>query len=135
MNRHPYLRAYMCGIVVPTVLLLVVMSAFTIARFVYNVPIQIERLIVFPMALIPNLWGLWNMLYVRLNKTHRISIGLHGPLLVFVIVPVGYSLAKLLGVELPFQRIAMMGVPAALTAYYLVWKYIVSFFNRLQEIP
>jgi RNA polymerase sigma-70 factor (ECF subfamily) len=35
-----------------------------------NVPIPIERVIVFPMALIPNLWGFWNMLYVWLRQ-HR----------------------------------------------------------------
>ena len=64
MSQHPYLRAYMAGITVPTVFLLVAMTGFIIARLVYNVPIPIERVIVFPMAVIPNLWGVWNMLYV-----------------------------------------------------------------------
>ena len=64
MNNHPYLRAYMAGIAVPTVFLLVIMSVVCIFRFVYNVPIPIVRVIVFPMALVPNLFGLWNMFYV-----------------------------------------------------------------------
>jgi len=36
MNNHPYLRAYMAGISVPTPILLVALTAFTIARFVYT---------------------------------------------------------------------------------------------------
>lgn len=134
MNRHRYLRAYMCGIVAPTVFLLVAMLAFTLARYIYHVPIEIDRVIVFPMAIIPNLWGLWNMLYIRLNESHRIPIGLHGPVLVLIIAPAGYTLAKLLGFEFPFHGLLAAGVPTAVVAYYLVWRYIVSFLNRVLEI-
>ena len=49
MNRHPYLRAYLAGIACPTVFLLVVMTAYTIIRYVYNVPIPVERVIMFPL--------------------------------------------------------------------------------------
>ena len=38
--NHPYLRAYMAGIVVPTAFLLVAMTAFTLARFVFEVPVH-----------------------------------------------------------------------------------------------
>ena len=64
MNNHPYLRAYMAGISVPTPLLLVALTLFSIARFVYNVPIPVERVIIFPMAIIPNLFGVWNVLHL-----------------------------------------------------------------------
>ena len=57
MNAHPYLRAYMAGISVPTPLLLVALTLFSIARFVYNVPVPVERVIIFPMAIVPNLFG------------------------------------------------------------------------------
>ncbi len=134
MNSHRYLRAYMCGIVAPTVFLLVAMLAFTLARYVYSVPIDIERVIVFPMAIIPNLWGLWNMLYVRLRESHQIPIGFYGPVLVLIIVPSGFALARLLGFEFPFHRLLAAGVPTALVAYYLVWRYIVGFLNRALEI-
>ena len=63
MNKHPYLRAYLAGIAVPTLFLLVAMTAYTIVRYVYKVPIPIERVIIFPMAAVPNAWGLWNVLY------------------------------------------------------------------------
>ena len=46
MHQHTYLRAYMAGIVVPTIVLLLVATGFTVARYVYNVPIPIERVIV-----------------------------------------------------------------------------------------
>ena len=135
MNRHRYLRAYMAGVVLPTMFLLVAMIAFTMVRYVYNLPVPIERVIVFPMALIPNLWGLWNMLYVWLRQHRNIQIGLHGALLVLLIVPIGFSVAKLLGFSLPFRFLAVLGPAAALAAYYLLWKYVVSFLNELLEIP
>jgi hypothetical protein len=135
MNRHRYLRAYMAGSVLPTMFLLVAMVAFTIIRYVQDVPIPIERVIVFPMALIPNLWGLWNMLYVWLRGHFRVPIGLHGALLVVLIVPIGFSVAKLLGFALPYPVLAVLGPVAALAAYYLLWKYVVSFLNALLEIP
>ena len=134
MNRHRYLRAYMAGSVLPTMFLLVAMVAFTMIRYVYDVPIPIERVIVFPMALIPNLWGLWNMLYVRLRGHRHVPIGLHGALLVLLIVPIGFSLAKLLGFTLPFRFLGVLGPIAALVAYYLLWKYVVNFLNELLEI-
>lgn len=57
MNTHPYLRAYLAGICVPTIFLLFVATGFTFIRYVYNFPVPIERVIVFPMAVVPNLWG------------------------------------------------------------------------------
>ncbi|HVH50301.1 MAG TPA: hypothetical protein VM781_01445, partial [Candidatus Bathyarchaeia archaeon] len=62
MNKHPFLRAYLAGIAVPTAFLLVVMTGYTCARYVWDIPAPIERVIVFPMAFVPNLWGLWNVL-------------------------------------------------------------------------
>jgi hypothetical protein len=134
MRQHKYLRAYMAGIVVPTMFLLVVLTAFIIARLVYRIPIPIERTIVFPMALIPNLWGVWNILYVRLRTRWSPPIGIYGALLVLLIVPSGLALERLLDFELPHPHLAVLGVPAALVAYYLVWKYIVNFFNELVGI-
>jgi hypothetical protein len=134
MHQHKYLRAYMAGIVAPTMFLLVALTAFIVARLVYRIPIPIERTIVFPMALIPNLWGVWNMLYVRLQKRRPVPIGIHGALLVLLIVPSGLVLGRLLDFELPGPNLAILGFPAALAAYYLVWKYLVNFLNELLGI-
>ena len=135
MTQHRYLRAYMAGIAIPTMLLLVAMSAFTIARYVYDVPVPIERVIVFPMALIPNLWGVWNMLYVWLRERSGVPIGIHGALLVILIVPIGFIAAKVVGFGVPRHPLAVIGPVAAMAAYYLIWKYIVNFLNGLLGIP
>src|SRR5260370_6032817 len=96
MNRHIYLRAYMAGIAAPTLSLLVVAMAFTMLRYVYHVPVPIERVIVFPMAVVPNLWGLWNILFLALRSRLHLSIGLHGALLPFLLAPLGMVLAGIL---------------------------------------
>jgi hypothetical protein len=145
--NHPYLRAYMAGIVVPTAFLLVPMTAFTLLRFVFEVPVPIERVVVFPMALIPNLFGLWNILYVALRSRRRLSIGAHGALLPFVLIPVGLTLGMVLGVirvdqdgvqafqavRLPYAR-GVFVLPVVVVVYYLVWKYIIGFLNDLVGI-
>ena len=136
MNRHPYLRAYMAGIVTPTVFLLVVATAFTMMRYVFNVPVPIERVIVFPMAVVPNLWGLWNMLFLALRGRLNLSIGLHGALLPTLLAPLGIVVASLLNFSIPglAAHDFLIAAPVGLLVYYLAWKYLVSFFNRVLEL-
>ncbi len=136
MNQHPYLRAYMAGIVVPTVALLVGMTVFTIARHLYKVSVPIERILVFPMALVPNLWGLWNVLYVGLHSHRRLPLGFHGALLPFLLVPLGFTLTRALDFEIPgFMAHAFpIFFPFGLAVYYLAWKHLVGFFNELLGI-
>jgi len=147
MKTHPYLRAYMAGIVVPTMLLLVAMSVFSVVRYVYKIPIPIERVIVFPMALVPNLFGVWNMLYVCLRPRRHLPIGFHGALLPFVLAPIAFIIVSPLGFVavtplglVLFQAITIhytfvaTGFLGALILYYLVWKHLVGFFNELLGI-
>jgi len=136
MNQHKYLRAYMAGIVVPTILLLAIASAFTVARYVYNIPVPLERVIVFPMAVVPNLWGLWNVLFVAWRSRLRLSIGLHGALLPFLLAPLGIVVTSLLNFSIPgFAAHAFpILAPLAIIIYYLVWKYFVSFLNRIVNV-
>jgi len=101
MNQHPYLRAYMAGVVVPTLFLLVGVTAFTIARYVYEMPLAIERLIVFPMTIVPNLWGLWNILWVALLARRHVSLGVWGAILPFLLAPGGLLLARLFQFTIP----------------------------------
>lgn len=133
MSKHPYLRAYLAGIAVPTMLMLVVLIVFVVARFAYNVPIPIERLLVFPMAVVPNLWGVWNMLYVRLDS-RRLPLGIHGAALVLVLAPVGGALAKALDIWIVTPGLVLTVAPVGMIIYYLVWKHIVGFFNQLLGI-
>jgi hypothetical protein len=145
MNTHPYLRAYMAGIFTPSLVLLGILGVFILTRLVLQVPIPIERVIVFPMALVPNLFGLWNILYVWSQR--RLPIGFHGALLPLILAPLGAALGKLLGVltigtqdltwfqeiTIPYSLI-VPGFFGALVIYYLVWKYIVGSLNRVLGI-
>jgi hypothetical protein len=139
MRPHPFLRAYMAGIMVPTLFLLVVMSVFAYHRYYFEVPNQfvvplpgrpLERALVFPMAVVPNVWGLWNVLHLVLRSRLRLSIGLHGALLPLFLMPAGVFLARVLDVFTIQWQFAIPMVPIAMTIYYLAWKYLVGFFNE-----
>ena len=147
MNTHPYLRAYMAGITVPSMMLLVALSGFLIARYTFQIPIPIERAIIFPMALVPNIFGAWNIFFLWLRPRRHLPIGLHGALLPFILAPIGFLLAKCLGflaansaglvwfheAVLPYS-LFIIGFCIGVIAYYLVWKYLVGFFNEVLGI-
>lgn len=148
MNQHLYLRAYMAGIVFPTAFLMVALSIFCIVRFALGVPAPISQLIIFPMAIVPNLFGLWNMLFVKLHGHWRVPIGLHGALLPFVIAPIGVTFAIAMGfiraTNRGFEYFGILLVPygylifaplIGVAVYYLIWKYGVGFFNRVLGLP
>ena len=136
MRPHPYLRAYMAGIVVPTAFLLVIMSIVACFRFYLEVPSQfvlgipalpLERAIVFPMAVVPNLWGVWNMLHL---KFRQLPLGLHGALLPLLLIPAGVGLARLLDVFTIQLNYALPIIPIGMVVYYLAWKFLVGFLNQ-----
>jgi hypothetical protein len=133
MNQHPYVRAYLAGIAVPTPLLLVAMTVYIVMRLVYNFPIPIERAIVFPMAVIPNAWGLWNILFVAFRTRLHLSLGLHGALLPFLLAPLGMVVAGVMRFPIPSFAVHAFPVvaPVGLIVYYLAWKYLVGFLNRV----
>jgi hypothetical protein len=133
MNQHTYLRAYLAGIAVPTVVLLGIMAGYIVLRYVYDFPVPVERVIVFPMAVVPNLWGLWNVLFIALRSHRDWNIGLHGAVLPILLAPLGLAVTGLLHFSIPgFATHAFpILAPVALIAYYLAWKYVVSFLNRV----
>ncbi len=147
MNTHPYLRAYMAGVFVPTLVLPLLLTVFIVARIVLKVPVPIERAMIFPMAVVPALFGLWNMLWLASHMRTGASIGLHGAVLPLLLMPAGALLATSLGVlqigshgviwfqvcPVPYALIVPCFL-AALVGYYLVWKYIVGFLNRILGI-
>ena len=87
MNTHPYLRAYLGGIFLPTLVLPLVMA-----------PIG---------ALVA-------------THLHVLEIGAHGV--------VWFQTCRV-----PYAWVAP-GFLVAMAAYYLVWKYIVGFLNRVLGI-
>jgi hypothetical protein len=133
MKGHPYLRAYMAGVLLPSWFLLFVLAAFLFAHFTQRLPARLEVAFIFPMAIVPNLWGLWNVLYVMLRLRARVSIGAFGSLLPLILVPAGVLLASMLDLGFYTVRQALVLLPIAMVIYYLVWKYAVAFFNRIIE--
>jgi len=131
MNKHAYLRAYMAGIAVPTIFLLAVATGFTVARYVYHIPVPIERVIVFPMAVVPNAWGLWDVLFLALRDRLPSSLGLHGALLLILLAPLGIVVASLLNFQIPSiaARVFPILAPVPLIVYYFASKYVVGLLN------
>ena len=126
----------MAGITLPTVFLLFIMIAFTVARHILDVPISIEKIVVFPMAIVPNLWGLWNVLYLFLRRYRYLPIGVHGALLGLAILPLAYAVSRLTGFEVPSPAASAFpfAVPLVMIVYYLLWKHLVAFFNAVLGI-
>jgi len=147
MNTHPYLRAFMAGTLVPTLVLPLLLVAFLVLRVGLQVSFPIERGLVFPMALVPALWGIWNILWEWSRDRTRLPLGVHGAFLPLLLMPVGAIIATYGGVltlgsssvtwfnavTVPYALIALF-LAVAMTAYYLAWKYIVGFVNRLLGI-
>lgn len=147
MNTHPYLRAYLAGVFLPTLVLPLLLAVFVVVRIVLQAPVPIERAMIFPMAVVPTLFGLWNMLYLGSHMRTHLPIGLHGAVLPLLMAPAGALVATSLGVlqfgshgvtwfqacQVSYALIAPCFV-AALAGYYLIWKYIVGFLNRVLGI-
>ncbi len=47
MNHHRYLRAYMGGIALPMAFLLIALTIFCVARFLFRIPFPIQEALVF----------------------------------------------------------------------------------------
>jgi len=128
----------MAGIVVPTVALILIMVVYVSQRYYFEVSSQfviplpsepLDRAIVFPLAVVPNLWGAWNMLHLALRRRARWSLGVHGALLPLVLMPLGVALARSLDVFAIQWQFALPMIPVGMAIYYLAWKYLVSFLN------
>ncbi len=139
MRPHPYLRAYMAGIVVPTLFLLVIVAFDAYHRYYFEVPSQfvlglpahpLDRAFLFPMAVVPNAWGLWNMLHLALRSRLRLPLGVHGALLVLILFPGGVALARLLDSFAIQTQFALPMIPIGMGVYYLAWKYFVRLLNE-----
>lgn len=147
MNTHPYLRAFMAGTLVPTLVLPLLLITFLVLRLGLQVTFPIERALVFPLALVPGLWGLWNMLWEWSRERTHLPLGVHGAILPLLMMPAGAFIGTRAGilmlaassvtwfraVSLPYGFLALM-LAVAMAAYYLAWKYIVGYVNRVLGI-
>jgi hypothetical protein len=139
MRTHPYVRAYMAGIVVPTLFFLVVVAIDAYQKYYFEVSNQfviplasrpLERALLFPMAVVPNVWGLWNMLYLRIRRRVHLSLAAHGALLVVLLIPGGIGLARLFDTFAIQWQFALPMFPIGMAVCYLTWKHVVAFLNE-----
>ncbi len=147
MNTHSYLRAFLAGIFVPTLVLPLMLAGFITLRLLLAVPVPIERFIIFPMAVVPLLFGLWNMVYLATHERTHMALGVHGAILPFIGAPIGVLVASCLGMvqigahgvtwfkmcEIPYAILAV-AFCAGVAGYYLVWKYVVGYLNGVLGI-
>jgi len=129
MRSYRYVRAYVAGIALPT---LVVCLAGSIAVVFFDrLEPAVQRALFLPIAAIPVLWGLWNVVWVALGPRRRVEIGWHGAILAALLIGFGVFLAGRLDVSevTPLRGSAVL-TPTGL-AYYLLWRYGVSFLNSL----
>jgi hypothetical protein len=122
----------MAGLVAPSgVICLVGMAVVPLFR---EIPFHIERAMIFPMAINPAIWGIWNMLYVWLGDGRRLPIAWHGALLPIFLVPLGLALARQLSLSFVTVEGVVLVTPPTVVAYYVVWMYIVRVLNELLQI-
>ena len=127
---HPYLRAYMAGIALPTMCIPLVVIAVATHHFAAR-PFHLEDVVIFPIALVPNAWGLWNALYAWVRRRWDVPIGVFGVALLLVLGPAGYSIQASLGMMVWTPALLTAGIPITVAAYYLAWRHVVARFNDL----
>jgi hypothetical protein len=135
MSQHLFLRAYMAGIVPPTIFSLIVYLGMTVGHSFFSMQLPpVERFIIFPLVVVPNLWGLWNGLRAVMRR--RLPLAMHGALLPIINFAIGYPAA--LAMRITITPEMMQSMPASLVMsmvlYYLGWKFAVSFLNTLVDV-
>jgi hypothetical protein len=75
------------------------------------------------------------MLYFAAGLRRRLPLGACGALFTFLVVPIGMFAVRTLGGEQRWLQFSWMTelevLPVAIGVYFLVWKFIVAFFNRV----
>ena len=135
MNRHPYLRAYMAGLLLPSWFLLLGVAGFLMTRRIHEIPDFVQRVMIFPMAVVPNLWGAWNLVYVALGLKRRVPLGIWGAGLPPIVVAAALVTLPMLEPNIiglsDVLAVAPIAAPVGVGLYYLAWKHVVGFFNRV----
>src|SRR5262245_55823528 len=129
MRSYRYVRAYLAGIALPT-LVVCVAGSITVVFFDRLEP-AVQRALFLPIAAIPVLWGIWNVVWVALGPRWRLRIGWHGAILPALLIGVGVLLAGRLDLSdvTPLRGRTVLA-PTGI-AYYVLWRYGVSFLNSL----
>ena len=125
----------MAGIVPPTALALIVYVFMTLGHSLFAMQLPpVESFIIFPLVVIPNLWGIWNG--VRAMMRRRLPLALHGALLPIINFALGFAMVRALDLTVSDQMMRFGPVSLVMTMafYYLTWKYAVGFLNTLVDV-
>ena len=85
---RPFLRAYLAGVALPSLVVCAVAFRF------WAIPGSVERAMIFPMAINPFMWGVWNALHLGLQRRWHIPIGWFGALLAILLILSGSFLRR-----------------------------------------
>jgi hypothetical protein len=123
----------MAGVAFPTFVLLVAMTVFSIARYAFGILVDVERVIIFPLTVVPNLWGFANVVYIGFLARRRVPIGVFGALLPLLLIPGGAFISRLLpfSIPVPVWSLVPFFFPIAMVVYYLLWKHLVATLNEV----
>jgi hypothetical protein len=130
---HPFLRAYMAGIALPTMVIPLVVAVLAMSHSGGR-GADLERVLIFPVGLAPNAWGLWNIFYVWIRRYRELPIGPFGIVLVLIVAPAAFGLQVALGHIVWTPELFAIGFPLTLVIYYLAWKHVVARLNDLLGI-
>lgn len=126
---HPYVRAYLAGVALPTVVVCVV--GLVVAFLFHDTEPAILRALMLPIAGNPVAWGLWNVLWVALGRRKWVQLGWHGALLAVILIGLGVLFAASLDVPQATPALgAAVLIPVGFV-YYVLWRYAVAFLNSL----
>jgi hypothetical protein len=119
------IKAFMAGAVLPTIGVALAYGVLWHIKALHDV-------LPTPFYIIPILWGIWNVAYAWIkDDVPNLPIGLWGAILGLIIASTAtfiYNVPVLLGISTPVAYIFPAIAPAA---YFLVWRYVVSFLNSL----
>lgn len=127
------LRAFIAGIVVPTILL----PIFLFTVVVYGYP----KILEYPVIhLLPVIWGVWNIFYIALRYTAlpnsvNVRLPLMGGLLGFLLAlyaVFGINVQESLGLAPEYYLLPLVVVPIA---YAILWRALVKPLNDLLGLP
>lgn len=131
-----HLHAYLAGAAVPTVLLPVMLVTYCAVRSQINPDIGLERMMQFPLALAPLVWGVWNVVWASQPEQQRLPLGVHGAVVPVVLAPLAVWGYESLGVKLPEGAVGFIGpgIPLMMALYFVLWRTVVGRLNKLLDV-
>ena len=122
-----YLRAFLSGILFPTIFLPIVLTI--------NVLFGRREIVdLLCIHYLPLIWGLWNVFYFAYLRSYNLSISAAGAILGFILALVGVfiiGIPQIIGLAGNWTYLPLIAVPLI---YALIWRYLVEPVNHIVGI-